>query len=266
MPLSNKYYKSLEESKLNKEMNNEIENLFEIHCDKQILKKIISCANKLKDEFFFNENNIRNNKNEGEELEKEKNNFNTKQDIIMNKIVRELKKYKFFLDLEELENKNGLNEEIINNVIEDYFILYLGQKFDCDYLYLQKILYLILKLRFGNEKIKFLKKISRTIIYLQSNSEYIYIMLEMLNLIFKYNNNHYELMEKIINDNKIHYEISEINPQCKKEVNYSYYMIFESMIQSIFNEEFFSNIDKEKYFDFISAFKNLLQKANIIEI
>ena len=250
--------KPIEESKLIEEINmNEIE----------ILKQIILYAKHFNDEFFLNEENIRNNKNEGEELEKEKKIFNTKQDCIINKISWEFKKHKSFLDLEELENKNVfLNDEIINNIIEDYFILYLEKKFDSDYLYLKKILHLILKLRFGNEKIKFLKKISRTIIYLQSNSEYIYIMLEMLNLIFKYNNNHYELMEKIINDNTINYEISETNPECKKEVNYSYFIIFESMIQSIFNKEFFDNIDEAKCFEFVKVFNNLLPNFNILEM
>ena len=250
--------KPIEESKLIEEINkNEIE----------ILKQIILYGKEFNDEFFLNEENIRNNKNEGEELEKEKKIFNTKQDCIINKISWEFKKHKSFLDLEELENKNVfLNDEIINNIIEDYFILYLEKKFDSDYLYLKKILHLILKLRFGNEKINFLKKLSRTIIYLESNSQYIYIILEMLNLIFKYNDNHYELMEKIINDNKINYEISETNPECKKEVNYSYFIIFESMIQSIFNKEFFDNIDEAKCFEFIKVFNNLLPNFNILEM
>ena len=152
----NDYFENLDisEEKPNEEMNgNEIEILFgmKIPGDKPILEKIILYANDIKDEFFLNEENIRNNKKE------DKNNFNIKQDININKIVSEFKKYKLFLDMEELENNNELNDEIINYFIEDYFILYLGEKFDCDYLYLKKILHLIIKLRFDDEKEKFLK-------------------------------------------------------------------------------------------------------------
>ena len=259
----------LSEEKPNLEMNgNEIEVLFGLRIPgiKPIFEKILLYVNELKDEFFLNEENIRNNKHEGEELVKEQNNYRIKQDIIINKVVGEFKKHKLFLDLEEKENEQKLNEEIINYIIEDYLIMFLGVKFDCDYLYLIKMLNLIIKLRYGDEKEKLLKQISKIIIYLESNSKYIYIILEMFNMIFEYKKNHYELIEEVIKDNKINYEISERNPECKKEVNYDFYIIFEALIQPIFNMDFFIDIEHAIYYDFVRKCNNILQNANVVEM
>ena len=64
---------------------------------KPIFENIIQYINDLKEEFFDNEEKIRNNKeDDDDELEKDLNEYSTKQERLINKVVNEFKKNEIF--------------------------------------------------------------------------------------------------------------------------------------------------------------------------
>ena len=80
---------------------------------KPIFENVIQYVNDLKEEFFDNEDYIRNNRNEGEELEKDLTEYSTKQERLINNVVNKLKKNEIFIKLEEMEKENQLNHKVI---------------------------------------------------------------------------------------------------------------------------------------------------------
>ena len=260
---------NLNEEKPNLQMNsNEINILFGMNIPgiKPILENIIKYVNELKEEFFLNEENIRNNKNANQEYENDKMNFKRNQGILINRVIEGFRKNEIFLKLENKEKNKQLSEDIIINIIDDYFNIFLGEKYDCDYNNMKKILFFIIQLRFGEVKKKLLRRISKIILFVEANSKYIYIILDMFNMIYEYKNNYLDLINELIEENKENYNIVQNFDEIKKEINYPFYVILESMIQSIFNIQFFIEIENFKYFDFVRTCNNFLQNANIIEM
>ena len=85
-------------------------------------------------------------------------------------------------------------------------------------------------------------------------------------MIYEYNKNYLDLINKLIEENKANYNIIQNYDEIKKEINYPFYVILESMIQIIFKIEFFIKIENFKYFDFVRTCNNFLQNANIIDM
>lgn len=203
---------------------------------------------------------------ENQEYENDKNNYRRKQDILINRVIEGFRKINLFIKLEDKDNNNQLSKDIIINIIDDYFNIFLSEKYNCDYSNMKTILFLIIKLRFEEVNERLLKHISKIILFVEANSKYIYIILDMFNMIYEYNKNYLDLIIKLIEENKANYNIIQNYDEIKKEINYPFYVILESMIQIIFNIEFFVKIENFKYFDFVRTCNNFLQNANIIDM
>ena len=260
---------NLNEEKPNLKMNtNEINYLFGMNIPgiKIILENILKYVNEIKEEFFLNEEIIRNKRKENQEYENDKNNYRRKQDILINRVIEGFRKINLFIKLEDKDNNNQLSKDIIINIIDDYFNIFLSEKYNCDYSNMKTILFLIIKLRFEEVNERLLKHISKIILFVEANSKYIYIILDMFNMIYEYNKNYLDLINKLIEENKANYNIIQNYDEIKKEINYPFYVILESMIQIIFNIEFFVKIENFKYFDFVRTCNNFLQNANIIDM
>ena len=78
--------------------SNDVEILMGINIpgSKPALENIIQYINNIKEEFYNNEDIIRNNNNEGEELEKDLKDFENTEQNLINQVVNEFKKYEIF--------------------------------------------------------------------------------------------------------------------------------------------------------------------------
>ena len=273
----NKYFDQLElgDEKPSLEMNsNDVQILMGMYIPgiKPIFENIIQYVNELKEEFYLNEDTIRNSFNEDEELEKELSDYNTKSEILINKVVVEFKKYdifKYFEQLEKEKTEENENEFEFNveKIYKDYFTIYLGNLFNgYNYSQFYLVLNTLVEKKFGERKENLIKDLSKTILWIESYSKIIYMILEMFNKIQSYKENLFEIIIEIIDDNQISFEVSERNPKFKKMINFAFFSIFESCIKSILNDaDFFIDLKYDKFCDFSNDIKNILQNALQIE-
>ena len=119
-------------------------------------------------------------------------------------------------------------------VLDDYYLLFLSDtlqniknSFDNleDY---KKILKKMIYLRFSNEEKEIndiVKSLSMKMVWLESNSEYISILLNMYQALSLQEKNLFNKIEKIIDNNEIKYEVSERSPHFTEEVNSAFFNI-----------------------------------------
>ena len=268
-----KYFELLElgEEKPSLEINsNDVQILLGINIpgSKPVLENIIQYVNTLKEDFYNNEDRIRNYDDDENKLEKNLRNYESKEQNLINKVVNEFKKYDIFKKYEELEKENNLNEEYINDIYQDYYILFLGNQFnDINYSQLFLVLNILKEKKYGENKENFIKDFSKTILWMEANSKNIYIILDMFNTIQKYKNDLFDIINRIIDEKKINLEVSKRSPEYKVKVNLALFLVFESILKSILDDaEFIINLNEVKYFDYIKTIKIILQNAMQIEV
>ncbi len=273
----NKYFEQLElgDEKPSLEMNsNDVQILMGMNIPgiKPIYENIIQYVNELKEEFFLNEDAIRNSVNEDEDLRKELSDYSTKQEILINKVVNEFKKYDIFKYFEQLENEKGEENENefefnVERIFKDYFTIYLGNLFNCNYSQFYLVLNTLVEKKYEDNKENLIKNLSKAMLWIESYSKIIYTLLNMFNTIQSYKDNLFEIIIDIIDNNEIKFEVSARNPEYKKKVNLAFFYIFESCIKSILNDaNFLIDLNDVTYFDFSNKIKNILQNAMQVEI
>ena len=264
-------YLDLGEEKPSLEMNsNEVQILMGMNIPgiKPIFEYVIQYVNEIKMQFFLNEDTMRNNESENEEeLEKEKKDYDTKQEILINKVVNEFKKNDIFKFLEEKSKNEEFTEENIKKIYYDYYTIFLGNQFNCNYSQLLLVLDKLVEKRFENKKENLIKDLSKTMLWMESNSINIYMILDMFNIIQGYKEDLFNIIENIIENKEIILEVSDRSPECKKEVNLALFLIYESCLKSILNDaDFLINLNEVKYFEFLKTIKGLMQNAMQLEI
>ena len=221
----------LEEEEVKFEIeNNKIQILLGINIPGiiQIYEKIILFINDLKEEFILNEEKIKNKINEEEELKNLSTDFQNKQENLINKIVNEFKKYKLFKLFDEMEKEKKLGK-YIDKIYQDYFTLFLGKKFDnINYSKLYLLLNILIEKKYGEKKEDFIKYLSKSIIWLELNSNNIFEIFSTLYKIKEYKDNINEFIINIFEDKKI-------NLLSKSNINYN--LIGTEIIDIFFQEK-----------------------------
>ena len=268
-----KYFELLElgDEKPSLEMNsNDVQILIGMNIpgSKIVLENIIQYVNDLKEEFYNNEDLIRNNINEGEEFDKDFKKLIDLQENLINKVENELKKYEIFKKYEELEKENNLNEDYVKKIYQDYFILFLANQFnDINYSQLFLVLNTLIEKKYGENKENFIKDFSKTILWMEANSINIYMILDIFNIIQQYKKNLFEIIIRIINNNQVDLKEFERNSRGKKEVNFAFFLILDSCLKSIFddNDNIF-NVNNIKFIEFQKRLKDIIKNAIQLEI
>ena len=185
-------------------------------------------------------------------------------------------------------NKNELFQKIIDFgkeyqedykqfcewILDDYYLLFLSETlkdiknsfyFLEDY---KNILKKMIYLRFNFEKedkeeeIDHIKLISMKIVWLESNYEYISILLHIYQKLSNYEKNLFTKIDKIIENNELKYEISERVSALNKEFNYPFFYIMESILKIIITDtDIYAYLKVQDYYDFINILKGVVQDA-----
>ena len=141
--------------------------------------------------------------------------------------------------------------DIINDIEESY------SKFN-EY---KKILKKMVSLRYGNileeEKTDPFSELAMEMIWIESYSKYIYSILTIYQRLSNYDNNLFEKMEELLNNNQIKFDVDEKkNPEYTQIYKKPFYFILESILRIIIsNLKLFSNLKGQEFYDFIKLLK-----------
>ena len=237
----------------------------------------IYARDELSDKFFQNEKNIK-------DLypDKENEGFLKFYDLYKNRIKNEQK------NMETEINKNEIFQKIIDFgkefqedyrqffewVLDDYYLLFLSEILQDiknsfndleDYKnILKKMVYL--RFSFGKEdnevEVDPLKLLAMKMVWLEANSEYISLLLNIYQKISIYEKNLFNKINTIIENKEIKYKISERVPAHTEEFNSPFFYIMEAILKIIITDiDLYNNLNGQNYYDFINSLKGIAQDA-----
>ena len=206
--------------------------------------------------------------NDEESLDKLSNEYHTEQKILAENLTNELFKYDYFNQFKEDINNNNLDGEIKNYILRDYFKVFLIKSYNKDLSEIEELLFLLINKRFPEEKTDIFEDICYKILWIESNSEIIFKLIDIYNYLSEYIDDLLNEIITIINSGLIKYEISERSPRNKKEANEAIYLIFESLLILILNNKLITNEkdNKIKFFAFLQTIKQAYDIANQVEL
>ena len=232
---------------------------------------------KLSEVYLENENEIRltsddNNETYEIEINKIKDELKNCESIFYEylKSIPLFKKISLEFDKEDYNNKDAI--EYLNLFFDDYLLVFLSNNFDLsekdiytidlisNFKYLIKHL---LKIRFEDYDMKIkadelFKKISRNILWVESNSKYITLTLMIYQKLPFIQELNYKI-EEIISKKEIKYEFgTKRSPIETRLVNECFYLLIESMIKIILN-------DNNLYMKIMKYFNNIYNAINIMK-
>ena len=184
---------------------------------------------------------------------------------------------------EQLQNlekyrKDNINDytQFYDSFLDDYYLIFLSElipdvKYCYNYLgdYIN-IIKKMVNLRFENDidisddlEIQPKKIISKKILWLESYSQYISVIINIYHEILFYEEDLFNKIDKIIEDKDIQYEISKRSIKGAEKYNSPFFYILESLLK-IINSDFdlYKKIDKLKFYDFILLLKTILENAS----
>ena len=110
--------------------------------------------------------------------------------------------------------------------------------------------------------------LSKILIFLISYSEEIYSLLEIFYNLNKYlneDNNFIDSWKEIITQKKVKYVINDNIPEYTREVNESFFIIYESLIKCIFNyQDKYKNIPEDIFYEYLNSIQKLSKTATQI--
>ena len=249
--------------------------------------------NDIIEDYKENENILRNNL-ENEQIEKEKeryfNQLKEYNDQLKNLIYKEEKLVKIIND-----NQND-SKQIYDLLMDDYYTIFFdeilknnnkninfkknGKKDDkikqVEKIYsidnYKKILKLIVNLKINifekkikDQKIDVIDKLSKAINWVESYKEEIMSISQIyLKLNLKINNI-YEMIEEIIKNKEIKYEISPRNPEYTFIVNEVFFISLDSILRVITSKDEIYNLSSQNFFELNNTNKEVLQEAIQLE-
>ena len=243
------------------------------------MKYILNCLRvyiktELIDKYYNTEKDIRFACNDNEEeLQKELNYYKNKIKNYQRNMETEINKNEIFQLLNEIAKKFPEDSKIFYNwLLDDYYLLFLSDTLnDIQNAFgnlenYKKILNKMVDLRFNvaaeNENIEPLTSLSMKMVWLESNSQYVSILLNIYQKISIHEKNLFNKIEKIIDNKEIQYEISDRSPHYTEEVNSSFFNIMESLLKIITSDyEIYQNLKKQDFYDFINSLKTIVQNA-----
>ena len=157
-------------------------------------------------------------------------------------------------------------------LLDDYYLLFLSdtlQNIKSSFKNMEEyknILKKMIYLRFNNEnEIEDndpVKSIAMKMVWLESNSQYISILLNIYQTISLKETNLFNKIEKIIENKEIQYEISTRSPYFTEEVNSPFFNIMESLLRIITSDfDMYRNLKGQEFYDFINSLKTIVQNA-----
>ena len=205
-----------------------------------------------------------------------------------NKIINSLNKHRKNVEIEIKNNELLKNIEEIGKaniedyhqfyelLTEDYYLIFLSEIIpnfkNCynnieDYI---DILKKMINIRFSND-INIDQEINTTpeqlfskkILWLESYSQYITIILDIYQKIVLYEEDLFDKINKIIEDKEIKYEISNRSPKQNEKINLPFFYILESLLKVI-NSDFdlYEKIERQKFYDFINLLKTIQENVS----
>ena len=223
----------------------------------------------LKEKYSSMEMTFRNTYEENEELlDKVLNEYFASQKDLAENLSNEIFKYDYFTKLKEDISNEKINREIESYILRDYFKIFLIKSYNKDLSQIEDFLFLLISKRFPNQKEDIFEDICYKILWIESNSEIIFKLIDIYNYLSEFISDLLNKIKKIIDSGVVKYEVSERSPKNKKEANEAIYLIFESLLIIILNNELIINQEenKEKFFQFLQTVKQLYDIANQVEL
>jgi len=231
----------------------------------------IYAKSELSERYYNNEKEIRYIGQEEENYMAEVNKYKKRIKNNQKNMETEINKNNLFQKLSELENLDD-KKEFFERLLDDYYLLFLSdtlQDIKHSFQHLEEyrnILRKMISLRFdaeeGGEGDDPVKLLAKKMIWLESNSQYISII---LNIYQKISNNEKDLfskIEKIIVNKDIQYEISNRSPPYTEEINSPFFYILESLLKIITSDfELYENLKNQDFYDFINSLKTIIQNT-----
>jgi hypothetical protein len=133
---------------------------------------------------------------------------------------------------------------------------------------IEDLIFLLIDKRFPDVKEDIFEDICNKILWIESNSEIIFKLIEIYNYLSEFIHDLLNEIKKIIDSGVIKYEVSERSPKKKKEANEAIYLVFESLLFLILNNELISKEEenKVKFFEFLQIIKQLYDITNQVEL
>ena len=235
-----------------------------------VKKEIIG---KKKDSLIDVEQSLRKNLT-GEKIEKAKKEYTDKIKRFEENLKVEINEHEIF---KAIFNQNNIELKIL--LMEDYlkyYIVIYSEKNNVNYLLNEKLLSflkLIIKAKLSdthNHRYEFngsIQEFIKIILFTQVYMNEIKCFLDIFIEVYKYCENLEGLMIKILNEEKIKYEISERNKAYTEDVNINFFNIMESLIRAIliYGIEINKKDKKIKFYEYLYALPSIeanLQKIN----
>ena len=200
-------------------------------------------------------------------------NCNNKIKAYHKNMETEIIKNELFQKLIECGKENPEdNRQFYEWLLEDYYLLFLSDtltnlKKSFNNLeeyknFLKKMVFLRFNAGKEVEEVDPLKSFAMKIVWLESNSQYISILLKIYQKISVHEKNLMNKIDKIIDNHEINYEISERSPKHTEEINSSFFFMMESLLKIITTDfEIYNNLKDEEFYDFINSLKEINQDA-----
>ena len=213
-----------------------------------------------------------------EEDEKEEDNIKDVNNL-KNKIKNDLKNMETELKKNEIFQKlidfgkeyQEDNRKFYELLLDDYYLLFLSDiiqdiKNSFDNLdnyknILKKMVYLRFNSGDDVEEVDQVKSFAMKIVWFESNSEYISIILNIYKKILDYDKNLFKKINDIIEGEKIKYEISNRAPSYTKEINAPFFFTMESILKIIITDFDFKKLKEQEFYDFMNSLKGICQDA-----
>ena len=241
---------------------------------KEIIKYI---KNEVKNKYLNTEKKIRNLREEaghdfGRELDEIKKSLRSYQknceiEILKNKIFSKLN------SVENLYQKDS--HEFYDLLMNDYYLIFLSENLpDINEVYqhideYKNILKLMIHERFNTgdegEEINPIRAVAKKILWVESYSQYISILLNIYRKISEYEKDLFNKMEKPIKNGEFILEEEEDrNPHHTIELKSPFYYITESLLRISVDEELFSKLQGQKFYDYINLLKTITKDSLVI--
>ena len=166
-------------------------------------------------------------------------------------------------------------QEFYNLLIDDYYLLFLTENLKDikdeykkinDY---KSLLKLMINSRFtlnpSNQDIENIEYISKQIVWMESNNQYISILLNIFQAISLYKNNLFTKINEMIQAREITFhENEEINQHHILEIKAPFYYINEALLRISFDYSWICKLEEQQFHDYIKILKKFLEDSLII--
>ena len=186
----------------------------------------------------------------------------------------EINKNDLLQKLSELEISDD-KKEFFEWLLDDYYLLFLSdtlQEIKNSFEHIEEyrnILRKMISLRFdseaGGEGDDPVKLLAMKMIWLESNNQYISIILNIYQKISISEKDLFSKIERIIANKEIQYENSSRSPPYTEEINSPFFYILESLLKIITSDfELYERLKNQDFYDFINSLKTIVQNTLII--